>query len=307
MTLEQNKNLQKKIAFFGTPDFTADFLEVLAAHGYTPSLIVTNPDRPIGRGQVLTSPAPKVWAQKRAEKNEGAIRVLQPEVLDDAFLETLAHESWDLFIVIAYGKMLPEKVISIPLHGTINLHYSLLPLYRGATPVESAILNGDTETGITFQQMAYKLDSGDLILQEKISLTPTDTTPILRERLNTRAQELFLSVLEALFAGTSTKIPQDESHATRCTKIKKTDGLISLSDDPVMLDRKFRAYTPWPGIYFTTTHRGNPLTVKITAAHYIKNRADDHMGASGSFVIDEVIPENHKRMSYKAFEQFIAS
>lgn len=299
MTQQQSSTTEKKIAFFGTPDFTTEFLDVLVAAGYAPSLIITNPDRPVGRGQVLTSPAPKIWAQEKANESQKNIRVLQPESIDDAFIEALAKESWDLFIVIAYGKILPEKLIAPPKHGTINLHYSLLPKYRGATPVESAILHGDVETGITIQQMAYALDSGDIITQIQIPIMQDDTTLTLRKRLNTEAQKILPETLTTIFDGTATRRAQDDTLATRCKKNSKADGLVSLSDDPITLDRKFRAYTPWPGIYFTTTHREKTLTVKITAAHYDPT--------TNAFIIDEVIPENHKRMSYDAFQQFIAS
>lgn len=299
MTQQQSNTTGKKIVFFGTPDFTTEFLDVLVAAGYAPSLIVTNPDRPVGRGQIVASPAPKIWAEEKAKDGQGNIPVLQPELIDNAFIETLAQESWDLFIVIAYGKILPEKLITLPKHGTINLHYSLLPKYRGATPVESAILHGDLETGITIQQMAYTLDSGDIITQIEIPIAPDDTTLTLRKKLNAHAQEILPETLTTIFNGTAIKHRQDNALATRCKKISKTDGFVSLDDDSITLDRKFRAYTPWPGIYFTTTHREKTLTVKITAAHYDV--------ATNAFVIDEVIPENHKRMSYEAFQQFIAS
>ena len=130
------------IAFFGTPPFTTDFLDTLVASGYSPSLVVTAPDRAVGRGMVMTAPEPKVWADATG------IKVLQPEKLDDAFFTELSETQWDLFVVVAYGKIMPEPVINVPTYGTINVHYSLLPKYRGATPTESAILNGDTTTGV---------------------------------------------------------------------------------------------------------------------------------------------------------------
>ena len=271
-----------KIAFLGTPAFTTDFLDMLVESGFGPSLIVTNPDRPSGRGMTLRAPEPKVWGDTHS------ITVLQPEKLDEVFLEELQKESWDLFVVIAYGKIIPESVINLPKYGTINLHYSLLPKYRGATPVESAILNGDTVTGITIQQMRFKLDTGPILAQKEIPIDPTDTTLSLREKLNTEAKEMFPDVLKSIFDGTVQAQEQSEDSASHCRKIAKEDGLIDLSNDPILNDRKYRAYTPSPGTYFMTNDNKR---VKITKAH-LENEL---------FIIDEVIPENGKRMSYSAF------
>lgn len=270
-----------KIAFFGTPDFTTDFLDLFVEQGFSPSLVVTNPDRPVGRGMTLQSPAPKVWA------DEHAISVLQPESLDDAFFDILSAQSWDLFIVIAYGKIIPERVITLPKYGTINLHYSLLPKYRGATPVESAILNGDTVTGITIQHMRFKLDSGPILAQKEFPIDSTDTTPSLRTKLNTEALTMFPSVLKAMFDESITPTEQPEEGATRCGKINKEDGELNLSDASEINDRKYRAYYGSIGTYFF--HDGK--RIKITTAHF----------SEGQFIIDEVIPENGKKMPYGIF------
>ncbi|HVY35664.1 MAG TPA: methionyl-tRNA formyltransferase [Candidatus Paceibacterota bacterium] len=278
----------KKIAFFGTPPFTVSFLDALAGAGYSPSLIVTTPDRPVGRGLVLTAPEPKQWALKHG------VRVFQPETIDDTCVSNLAQEPWDLFIVVAYGKVLPETLITTPTHGTINVHYSLLPKYRGATPVESAILNGDTMTGVCIQQMRFKLDTGPIIATREVSITPSDTTAMLRERLNTEALTMLPDTVEKLFSGTITAHEQDDSQATRCTKISKEDGEISLSDDPIMLDRKFRAYSPWPGLFFFTMRGGKNIRIKITDAHL----------ENGRFVISTVIPESGKPMSWDEFQRW---
>ncbi|HEY0979905.1 MAG TPA: methionyl-tRNA formyltransferase [Candidatus Paceibacterota bacterium] len=275
----------KNIAFFGTPDFTTDFLDILTAHGYTPSLIVTNPDSRVGRGMALTSPAPKVWAQ------EHNIAVIQPERIDDAVLTELAQTPWDLFVVIAYGKILPETLITLPKHGTINVHYSLLPKYRGATPVESAILNGEDTTGVCIQHMRYKLDSGPIIATEEVAIEPHDTTLTLRARLNDSALELLPKTIEAIFSGTAAMTEQDESKATHCGKISKADGEIKLSDGPLFNDRKFRAHVGNVGTYFYTEKNGKPIRVKVTKAHLYEN----------NFVIDEVIPENGKPQAYDSF------
>jgi len=272
----------KKIAFFGTPAFTTEFLDLLTTEGYIVSLVVTTPDRKSGRGQRLTAPAPKTWALAHN------IPFLQPEKLTDDFFEGLSKEQWDLFIVVAYGKIIPERIITLPKYGTINVHYSLLPKYRGATPVESAILNGDTITGVTIQQMAYELDSGDILLSKEVAVDRTDTTETVRNKLNKETLQLLPQVLGAIFDNTIIKTPQSTEGISRCGKIAKTNGKLNLSDDPITLDRTFRAYKDNPGTFFI--HNGK--RVKIKEAHFL----------DGKFIVDMVIPENS---SLQPYEQFI--
>ena len=274
-----------KIAFFGTPDFVVDFLDVLVDNNLAPSLVITNPDRPVGRGMTLTSPAPKLWADTHS------IESLQPERITEDVLSTLSKSDWDLFVVVAYGKILPEILIDMPKFGTINVHYSLLPKYRGATPVESAILNGDTTTGVSIQQMRFKLDSGPIIKEEQVEILPTDTTLTLRQKLNDTALRILPETIHAIAEGSITTLEQDESLATHCGKIQKSEGEITLSDDAVLNDRKFRAHVGNVGTYFYTAKNDKQTRVKVTQAHLEGN----------IFVIDEVIPENGKRQSYQDF------
>lgn len=269
-----------KIAFFGTPPFTVRFLQKLAEGGLTPALIITNPDRPQGRGMILQSPEPKVWGDAHN------ILVLQPEKIDAAFIESLGTD-FDLFVVIAYGKILPKELIDLPQYGTINVHYSLLPKYRGATPVESAILNGDEVTGIAIQKMRYELDTGPIYVRTELDIAPTDTTEILRDKLNDQALAVLVPTIKSIEKGSIIPIEQSESQVSICKKIKKEDGEISLDDDPIVLDRKWRAYQPWPGLYFFKDGK----RIKITKAHL----------EDGIFVIEEVVPENGKRMSFEVF------
>lgn len=273
----------QKIAFFGTPDFTITFLDTLASSGYSPALIVTNPDRPVGRGMHMHTPAPKTWG---LEKN---IEVLQPEKVTPEFIEDLKKQNFDLFIVVAYGKILPEGLIQLPVYGTINVHYSLLPKYRGATPVEAAILHGDTTTGVCIQQMVYELDAGDIIVQKEIAISPTDTTATLRAKLNTEALALLPETLGNIFTRTIQPAPQDTTLATKTKKIQKIDCEINLDEDSIVLDRKYRAY---PTLYFYTQKHAKTIRVKITKAHY----------ADGVFTIDTVIPANSKAISFEEFQ-----
>jgi methionyl-tRNA formyltransferase len=193
--------------------------------------------------------------------------------------------------VIAYGKIIPERIITLPKYGTINLHYSLLPKYRGATPVESAILHGDTVTGITIQHMRFKLDSGPILAQKEFPIEPTDTTPSLRTKLNTEALTMFPAVLHGIFDQSITPVEQPEEGVTRCTKINKEDGELHLSDAPEVNDRKYRAYYGSIGTFFYTEKAGEKIRVKIVSAHYEHNQ----------FIIDEVVPENGKKMPYSIF------
>ena len=142
-----------------------------------PALIVTSPDAKAGRGMQIQSSPVTIFAE------QNNIPCLKPEKLNEEFSNKLSATSYQLFIVVAYGKIMPEKILNMPKLGSLNIHYSLLPKYRGASPVESAILNGDTETGVTIQKMAFKLDAGDIIIQEKTSILPDETAPELRKRL----------------------------------------------------------------------------------------------------------------------------
>ena len=185
--------MNKKVIFFGTPDVTIQILEDLKASGFLPMTIVTNPDVAIGRHQVITPSPTKIWAL------EHNIPVLQPAKIDAEFVEQIKGLTPDLAIVVAYGKILPQTLIDIPTFGTINIHYSLLPKYRGATPVESAVLHGDTETGVCIQQMVYELDAGDIIASETVTIDPNEKAFELRARLNTVAGKMLINILPDLF------------------------------------------------------------------------------------------------------------
>lgn len=264
----------KRIAFWGTPELTTTYLDALKDSGYIPVVLITNPDRPKGRGRVLTPPPAKVWGQ------ENKIEVLQPEKLDDAFFETLQSYDLDLSVVIAYGSILPKRFIDLPKSGTWNVHYSLLSHYRGASPTEAAILNGDTTTGVSIQQMVEKLDAGAVISQKEISIGEDETTPELRTRLTDLGAELLIETLNS----NPTPTPQNESIATYCTKIAKSDGEIDPSGDAEENYNKYRAYKEWPRVFFFKDNK----RIIITKAHL----------EDGRFVIDTVLPEGKKEIPY---------
>jgi methionyl-tRNA formyltransferase len=288
-------NEKLNFIFWGTPDVASETLEILKNSLLIPSLIVTAPDRPKGRKMLITPPPVKIWAI------ENNIPYIQPEKLTESLSifgsrgpdsegegrreEKLEEIKYDLSVVVAYGKIMPEEILKMTKHGSINIHYSLLPKYRGASPVESAILNGDTETGITIQQMEFKMDSGPIITTEKISILPDETSSELRKRLIKIGGELLVKILPDYLAGKIKTITQDESKATFCKKIKKEDGLIDLNDDPIKNYNKFRAYATWPRTFFFKDDKRMIIT---------KARLEND-----KFIIEKVIPEGGKEIDYK--------
>lgn len=268
--------------FWGTPDVASETLEILKENGYMPSLIITAPDARSGRGlQMQASPVASF-----AEKNN--IPCLKPEKLDKGFLEKLKPSCLKpncLFIVVAYGKIIPEEILNIPKLGSINIHYSLLPKYRGASPVESAILNGEIETGVSIQKMEYKMDSGPIIVQEKIKINKDEKAPELRTRLIKVGGDMLVKILPSFIDGKIKLTPQNENEATYCKKIKKEDGLINLNDEPIKNYNKFCAYAAWPRTFFFKDNK----RIIITDAK-LENR---------QFIVKKIIPEGGKEMHYK--------
>lgn len=275
------------IAFWGTPELTITYLDALKNAGYTPCVVITNPDRPKGRGQELTAPPAKDWALAHG------IPVLQPEVLDDAFFETISSYELDISIVVAYGKIMPLRFIELPKHKTLNVHYSLLPHLRGAAPTESAILLGDTVTGSAIQIMRPKLDSGPLIAIQKTDIAEAETTTELRARLTTIGAELLVKTLPNYISGSCIPVEQDEANATHSRKIKKEDGHILLDGNGIENYRKYRAYIEWPRTYFFIQHDNKEMRVIIKKAHM----------ENGVFIIDRVLPEGKKEISFEEFQK----
>lgn len=273
------------IAFFGTPDFTTRFLDKLEKCNLTPILIVTKEDTPKGRKMIVTPPLPKIWGLERN------IQVIQPTKIDDKFISDFKKLKIDIGVVVAYGKILPEELLNIPTFGFINIHYSLLPKYRGATPVEASILNGDDKTGISIQKMAYKLDSGDIIYLKETDIFPDETALNLRERLNDLALEILPETITSIVSGKSKPSKQDENQATFTKKIKKEDGLISFTDDPTINYRKYRAYFGWPGTFFYAQKDDKKIRVVVKNASM----------KDGKFEIEKVIPEGKKEISFSEF------
>jgi methionyl-tRNA formyltransferase len=279
--------MDKKLnfVFFGTPDVASETLEILKEAGYLPKLIVTSPDAKKGRGLEMYASPVAVFAQKYN------IPCLKPEKLDEEFnlkLSTFNPASpagrFQLSIVVAYGKIMPEALISMPKLGSVNIHYSLLPKYRGASPVESAILNGDSVTGVTIQKMQFEMDKGPIIAKEEVEIGEAETAPELRTRLIKIGGELLVKTLPDYIEGKIKPVEQNEKHATHCKKIKKEDGLINLEDDGIKNYNKFRAYATWPRTFF---FEDGKRTI-VTKAKLENNK----------FIIEKIIPENGKEKDY---------
>jgi methionyl-tRNA formyltransferase len=272
-------------AFFGTPNIASETLEILKNAGYLPSVIITSIDKQAGRGMHLTPSAVSIWA----EKNN--VTCLKPEKITQTFIDEFKKLNLDLSIVVAYGKILPEVLIQTPKLGTVNIHYSLLPKYRGASPLEATLLNGDTETGVSIQQMAYKLDSGPIIVSKKISITINETKEDLKNKLVDLGGNLLCEILPNLINKNIQAEEQDESKATFCKKINKEDGEINLNGNPIENYNKYRAFYGWPGVYFFTVKNNKKIRVKIKQAIY-----EDNL-----FIIKKVTPEGKKEILYVDF------
>jgi methionyl-tRNA formyltransferase len=230
------------LVFIGTPEFAVPSLRALVEAGYEISAVITQPDRPAGRGKQKTPPPVKLAAL------EMGLHVEQPESLRDASvvagLRALAPE---VMVGVAYGQLIRPEVLAIPPRGILNVHPSLLPRWRGASPVAAAIRAGDDETGVTIMRMDEGLDSGPLIAQARFGISPDDTTGTLTAALSDRGAALLVEVLPRWLAGQVEAAPQDESRATVCRQIKKSDGVIDWTLSAEEIWRRVRAYNPWPG------------------------------------------------------------
>ncbi|ARG96483.1 methionyl-tRNA formyltransferase [Legionella micdadei] len=229
------------IVFAGTPEFTLPCLGALAASHHQLLAVYTQPDRPAGRGMTLQPSAAKNWALAHQ------IPVYQPlNFKNEEAFDELAALKPDLMVVIAYGLILPQKILSLPRLGCINVHASLLPRWRGASPIQQAILHGDQETGVTIMQMDAGMDTGDKLEEVSCPISPDDTAGTLHDKLAHLAITPLLSTIDALAAGVAKPKPQDNTLATYAAKIKKEDAAIDWQRTSVEIDRQIRAFNPWP-------------------------------------------------------------
>ncbi|OGL77916.1 methionyl-tRNA formyltransferase [Candidatus Uhrbacteria bacterium RIFCSPHIGHO2_12_FULL_54_23] len=256
-----------RILFFGSPEFAVPSLYALAHHEQvTIEAVVTQPDKPKGRGNKL-QPTPVALAAERLH-----IPLLKIERLNDhADLRSFPHA--DLFIVVAYGARLPPSLLSIPNYGAINLHPSLLPKYRGASPIQTALLNGDSATGVTVMMLDEELDHGPLLWQETIAIEHHDTAATLAARLAGVGAKLLATAIPFLIKGEIQPQPQDHAHATFTKQITKEDGKIDWSTSAETIARMVRAYYPWPGAWARYREKKSEGTLKIVT---VTSRRQSH-------------------------------
>lgn len=279
--------MHKRFVFFGTPYVGRDTLAALVAHEYMPALVVTAPDAPKGRGQKLTPCETKVWAL------EHGLPVITPEKITPQVVEEIQRAHGAYGIVVAYGKILPDSLIRIFPQGLINVHYSLLPKYRGASPVESALLAGETKTGVSIQTLVKELDAGDILAEEETPIFEDETTRELRPRLVTIGAELLIRILPSFENGTLPQRAQNHSEATHCRKIQKEDGLLSSLEEHEENWKKYRAYAESPGTYFFFEKNGTKVRIKIKTASY----------KEGKFVPLRVVPEGKKEVDFEPYRK----
>ncbi len=293
-----------KIVFMGTPDFAVNALDALLKAGHEITGVFTQPDKPQGRKMVLTPPPVKAFAV------ENGLKVYQPTTVrtEEAY-ELLKSLEPDLIAVVAYGKIIPENILKLPKYGCVNVHASLLPRHRGASPIQTAILVGDNETGVATQQMDIGIDTGDILLSQKTEILPTDTFETLHDRLAVMGAELLVNTVDGLEKGTITPQKQPEEGVTHCSIITKEMGQIDFSKTASEVDCLIRAFTPWPSAYFFM----NGKRVKVISASVgAKTQAEAGTvidtkiglavacGGNTSLVFNELQPEGKGKMTAKA-------
>ena len=298
-----------RLVFMGTPDFASASLEALLKSDNSIVGIVTQPDRPKGRGQILTPSPVKLLAQREQ------IPLLQPiKMKDPDFLQALSGWKPDIIAVAAFGRILPPAILSLPPLGCINVHGSLLPKYRGAGPIQWAIINGESETGITTMLMDDGMDTGAMLLQAAISITPDDTAGTLSPRLAELGGRLLVETLTRLKAGTLIPRPQDSSRATLAPLLKKEDGAIDWTLPAAVLANRVRGLSPWPGAYTAvggsdrwTIWRAltlpGPVTQPPGVIIAVTREAIHVATGEGVLAVMELQPANSRRM---AVSQYLA-
>ena len=233
-----------KLVYMGTPQFAVGPLRAVAAEGHEIVGVVTRTDKPAGRGRGLTSPPVKSAAE------EMGLPVYQPKrVREPAFIDRLRLLGPEAIVVAAYGQILPKEILTLPRYGCLNIHASLLPFYRGAAPINWAIIRNETQTGITIMQMDEGMDTGAILLQESVLIDPRDTAGTLSEKLSAVGAKLITTALQLIMENRLRPMPQDGSRATSAPLLKKEDGLIDWNLPAVDIRNRIRGLSPWPGAY----------------------------------------------------------
>lgn len=295
-----------KVVFMGTPDFAVGALEAIVQAGHEVAAVVTQPDKPKGRGKAMAFPPVK---EKALEHH---IPVYQPvKVREEGFLAELKKINPDVIVVVAFGQILPESILTLPKYGCINVHASLLPKYRGAAPIQWAVINGEKETGITTMYMAKGLDTGDMIDKTVIEVAPKETGESLHDKLSAAGGELILKTLASLEEGTVKRIPQDDAQSSYAGMLTKDLGEIDWKKDAASIERLIRGLNSWPSAYTFW----NGKTLKIWDADVVESNVDVPAGTvtaveknhilvqtgEGQLKLNEVQLQGKKRMTVQAF------
>jgi len=294
------------IIFMGSPDFAVPALEGLFASSHKVSAVVTQPDRPKGRGRGMAPPPVKVCALSQN------VPVFQPEKASDpAFIASIRDLQPDLLVVVAYGQILKQALLDIPKHFCMNVHSSLLPKYRGAAPINWAVINGETETGVTTMNMVPKLDAGDILLVERLPIKPADTAQVVHDALAKLGADLTLKTIEHLERGELHPIVQDESKVTFAPKLSKEDGLIDWTRPANEICNRIRGTQPWPGAYsylngrrigiWNAEERPGEKRVQSGVVTQVTPAGIEVETGARRILIMELQPEGKKRLDVKSF------
>ena len=295
-----------RIIFMGTPLFSVPALKALHESGYDIARVVTQPDRPRGRGRKVSPSAVKAAAL------DLGYRILQPtSIKTTEFNDLIARQKPDFLVVIAFGKILPENILALPRKGTINVHASLLPKYRGPAPIQWAVINDDKETGVCTQLMEKELDTGDLLLSIRETIKPDDTAGDLHDRLAVIGATVLIDTLKGLADKTIQPVRQDHSLATYAPMLTKDDGLINWNKPAESIECFIRGVTPWPGAYTflgdkrLKIFRSQPVETEIAEppGSILKGFPDELRiaTAQGALSIKEIQGASGKRLSVSDF------
>ncbi|MDO9231806.1 MAG: methionyl-tRNA formyltransferase [bacterium] len=299
-----------RIIFMGTPDFAANILRVMLKEKFDIISVYTQGDKKVGRNQILEKSA-----VKKVAKDYG-IEIFEPKKFDEDVVNEIKNKKPDLIIVSAYGKILPKSILEIPRFGVINTHPSSLPKYRGASPIQNAILNGEKKTSATIMFIEEKVDAGDILMQEEIEIGEKETYLELSQRLSEISARLLVETIPLLTTGKIESKKQDETQATFCQLIKKEDGKINWSDEAKDIYNRFRAFCTWPGIFTYFEKDNRNLRLKLSKISLDANSKENVFEngkvfeenemikvktGKGNIILGEVQLEGKNKMSARDF------